>query len=70
MNTAAVRAIVTGGASGLGLATAKVLASKGAQVVILDLPSSNGKTVAGDIAGGKVLFSPADVTSTEDVSCH
>ena len=41
---AAVRALVTGGASGLGLATAKHLVSRGARVVIADLPSSDGET--------------------------
>lgn len=35
-------AVVTGGASGLGLATARRLAKAGAQVVLLDLPSSPG----------------------------
>jgi NAD(P)-dependent dehydrogenase (short-subunit alcohol dehydrogenase family) len=52
-------AIVTGGASGLGLATATELAKAGAQVVILDLPSSAGEQRAQEIGG---RFAPADVT--------
>ena len=57
-------AIVTGGASGLGLATATELAKAGAQVVILDLPSSAGEQRAQEI-GGK--FAPADVTDESAV---
>jgi NAD(P)-dependent dehydrogenase (short-subunit alcohol dehydrogenase family) len=52
-------AIVTGGASGLGLATATELAKAGAQVVILDLPSSAGEQRAQELGGA---FAPADVT--------
>jgi NAD(P)-dependent dehydrogenase (short-subunit alcohol dehydrogenase family) len=52
-------AIVTGGASGLGLATATTLAEAGAKVVILDLPSSAGEQRAQEIGG---RFAPADVT--------
>src|SRR3954466_1745293 len=52
-------AIVTGGASGLGLATATELAKAGAQVVILDLPSSAGEQRAQEIGG---QFAAADVT--------
>ena len=39
-------ALVTGGASGLGLATLRKLHDAGASVVILDLPSSNGTAIA------------------------
>ncbi|TQM45839.1 SDR family NAD(P)-dependent oxidoreductase [Pseudonocardia cypriaca] len=60
-------ALVTGGASGLGLATAKVLRAAGAQVVILDLPSSAGAERAGDLGDG-VRFAAADVRSEADVA--
>lgn len=54
-------AVVTGGASGLGLATVKALLADGAQVVIIDLPSSNGETIAKEL-GDRVRFAAADVT--------
>lgn len=57
-------AVVTGGASGLGAATARKLAAEGAHVVILDLPSSNGEDVATEISG---TFVAADVTDPEGV---
>jgi NAD(P)-dependent dehydrogenase (short-subunit alcohol dehydrogenase family) len=52
-------AIVTGGASGLGLASAKRLAAAGAKLLIADLPTSNGEAVAKELGG---QFSPTDVT--------
>jgi len=60
-------AVVTGGASGLGLATAKALLNEGAQVVILDLPTSKGEEVAGEL-GARARFAPADVTDPAAVS--
>jgi NAD(P)-dependent dehydrogenase (short-subunit alcohol dehydrogenase family) len=59
-------AIVTGGASGLGFATARTLADAGASVVIVDLPSSAGQDAAEEL-GGRALFVPADVTNEEQV---
>jgi NAD(P)-dependent dehydrogenase (short-subunit alcohol dehydrogenase family) len=53
-----IGALVTGGASGLGRATAAELASAGASVVIADLPSSPGEQVAADIGA---RFVPTDV---------
>ena len=44
-------AIVSGGASGLGEATSRVLAAAGATVVIADLNEENGKRVAGELGG-------------------
>jgi NAD(P)-dependent dehydrogenase (short-subunit alcohol dehydrogenase family) len=54
-------ALVSGGASGLGLATARALVAKGGRVVILDLPGSRGKQVAEDL-GDQAIFAPGDVT--------
>lgn len=55
-------ALVTGGASGLGLAVARRLAAEGASVVIADLPSSDGSEVARSL-GPSAAFVPTDVTS-------
>lgn len=60
-------ALVTGGASGLGLATVQRLAAAGAHVVVLDLPTSDGAAVA-DRLGDRVAFSPGDVTDAESVT--
>lgn len=60
-------AIVTGGASGLGLATAKALLADGASVVLLDLSSSAGETVAREL-GDRVRFAAGDVTDEASVS--
>jgi NAD(P)-dependent dehydrogenase (short-subunit alcohol dehydrogenase family) len=59
-------ALVTGGASGLGLATVQRLVADGATVAIVDLPSSPGETVAGQL-GAAAAFVPADVTDEEQV---
>ncbi|OZD69888.1 3-hydroxyacyl-CoA dehydrogenase [Rhodococcus sp. 14-2470-1a] len=67
MKTDNITALVTGGASGLGLATTEALVAAGAQVGILDLPGSPGEAVA-QAHAGSVTFLPGDVTSTEDVS--
>lgn len=57
-------ALVTGGASGLGNGTARVLAEAGAKVVIVDLPSSRGEEAAAELGG---VFVPADVTNADQV---
>ena len=57
-------AIVTGGASGIGAASARLLASKGAKVVIADLQEEKGKALADEIGGA---YCKVDVTNTDDI---
>jgi len=57
-------ALVTGGASGLGLATATELTRAGAAVVVVDLPSSRGEAAANELGGA---FAPTDVTDEASV---
>ena len=64
-------ALITGGASGLGAATARRLFDAGASVVLVDLPSSRGMEFAAELNGlggaGTAVFVPADVTSEDQV---
>jgi NAD(P)-dependent dehydrogenase (short-subunit alcohol dehydrogenase family) len=57
-------AIVTGGASGLGEATARLLSERGARVVVLDMNDTAGEVLAKEIGG---VFAHADVTNTDEV---
>ena len=59
-------AIVTGGASGLGEATARMLATHGANVVILDLNDERGNALAEEL-GANVRFVRTNVTDEADV---
>ena len=59
-----VSAVVTGGASGLGEATARALAAKGVKVAIFDRDADKGEKVATEIGG---TFCQVDVTSDESV---
>lgn len=59
-----VAAVVTGGASGLGEASARALAQVGARVAIFDMNEAAGETVAREIGG---IFCKVDVTSDEQV---
>jgi NAD(P)-dependent dehydrogenase (short-subunit alcohol dehydrogenase family) len=59
-------ALVTGGASGLGLATVRSLIDAGARVVIVDLGHTDGETVAKELGDG-TRFAAADVTSSDEV---
>lgn len=60
-----IAAVVTGGASGLGEATARMLAGQGVKVSILDLQKERGEKVAGEIGA---RFFEADVTSEASVT--
>ena len=55
---------VTGGASGLGLATARRVLAAGGTVTLIDLPSSNGADIATELGDG-AIFAPADITDEE-----
>jgi NAD(P)-dependent dehydrogenase (short-subunit alcohol dehydrogenase family) len=58
-------ALVTGGASGLGEATARELARLGAKVAVLDLNAALAEKVAGEIGG---IACPCDITNTDSVN--
>src|SRR5919201_657804 len=59
-------ALVAGGASGLGAATARLLAERGAHVAIVDLDGERANALAAELGGGAVAHK-ADVTSEGDV---
>jgi len=61
-------AIVTGGASGIGRATARLFAKEGAAVVINDINREAGEASAQEIgqSGGRAVFEPGDVTRSVD----
>ena len=59
-----IAAVVTGGASGLGAATARALTAKGVKVAIFDLQAEKGQAVAAEIGG---VFCEVNVTSDESV---
>ncbi|MBJ7522077.1 MAG: SDR family oxidoreductase, partial [Solirubrobacteraceae bacterium] len=64
MDVQGAGAVVFGGASGLGAATARRLAADGASVVIADLNAELGEQLADEIGGG---FLQADVTNSAQV---
>ena len=65
MNINGIAAVVTGGASGLGEATARALAAKGAKVAIFDRNQEQGEKVAAEIGG---IFCEVDVTNDDTVA--
>ncbi|MEY2882411.1 MAG: hypothetical protein RL490_135, partial [Pseudomonadota bacterium] len=64
MKLAGCSAVVTGGASGLGEATARKLAAEGVKVAIFDMNADKGEKVAADIGG---VFCHVNVTNDESV---
>jgi NAD(P)-dependent dehydrogenase (short-subunit alcohol dehydrogenase family) len=64
MHIDGITAVVTGGASGLGRATAERLIKQGAKLVIVDLPNSVGAAAAREIGA---TFAPADITDETQV---
>src|SRR5258705_10536479 len=65
MDINGVSAIVTGGASGIGAAAARLLAAKGAKVVVADLQEDKGSALAAEIGGA---YCKVDVTNTDDIA--
>ncbi|UWQ93202.1 3-hydroxyacyl-CoA dehydrogenase [Rhodobacteraceae bacterium M382] len=65
MQLSTTAAVITGGASGLGEATARYFAENGAQVTILDRDSERGQAVAAEIGGH---FAQTDVTDEDSVA--
>ena len=61
-------AIITGAASGMGAATARIFAAEGAKVIVADVAVDDGVAVAGDIteAGGEARFVQLDVGRESD----
>jgi NAD(P)-dependent dehydrogenase (short-subunit alcohol dehydrogenase family) len=64
MDVQGFAAVVTGGASGLGEATARALAAKGAKVALFDIQADKGEDLAAALGG---VFCQVDVTSDESV---
>ncbi len=64
MNIENATAVITGGASGLGAATARKLAQRGARVAIFDFNAQAGEALASELGG---VFCRVDVTSDDDV---
>jgi NAD(P)-dependent dehydrogenase (short-subunit alcohol dehydrogenase family) len=65
MDVNGIAAVVTGAASGLGEATARELARRGAKVAVFDRDAARGEKVAADIGG---VYCEVDVTSDEKVA--
>jgi NAD(P)-dependent dehydrogenase (short-subunit alcohol dehydrogenase family) len=64
MDIRGASAVVTGGSSGIGAASAKLLAERGANVVIADLQEDKGDALASKIGAA---FARVDVTNTDDI---
>jgi NAD(P)-dependent dehydrogenase (short-subunit alcohol dehydrogenase family) len=67
MEIEGIGAAVTGGASGLGEATARALAARGARVAILDLNAERGEKIAAEL-GSEAFFAKVDVADEAAVS--
>lgn len=62
-------AVITGGVSGIGAATAKLFASEGAKLVLVDMNEEKGASIEAELksGGSEAIFIKADVTSEEEV---
>ncbi|WP_318842916.1 3-hydroxybutyrate dehydrogenase [Myceligenerans pegani] len=62
------RALVTGGASGIGSAVARELAARGAHVTVADVSADGAKTVADEVGGDAWVVDLADTTALDDLT--
>ena len=67
MKTSDIRAVITGGVSGLGLAVAEHFVSLGGKVALLDVNEEKATEAVGQLGDGKAKFFRVDVTSESDV---
>ncbi|MDE0217464.1 MAG: SDR family NAD(P)-dependent oxidoreductase, partial [bacterium] len=69
MGIEGLRFVITGSATGIGAATARVAAGKGAKVMVCDLNDEQGQAVADEInaSGGTAAYQHCDVTDTGQV---
>ncbi len=67
MEIAGNTALITGGVSGLGGATARALHEAGANVVMVDLQEEQGAGMVGELGGERAAFVRADVCSEEEM---
>ena len=63
-------AVITGGASGIGLATARRLADEGATVVVVDVSAEAGASAAAEVGGEFVAVDVADEAAVRDLFAH
>ena len=66
MNLEGAGALVTGGASGLGAATARALVERGARVAVVDVDEERSESVAGEL-GDRAIAARADVTKEPEL---
>ncbi|PNS08339.1 SDR family NAD(P)-dependent oxidoreductase [Solilutibacter silvestris] len=70
MQLAQVRAVITGGASGLGFATAQLLVAAGAKVALFDVNEEKGAAAVAELGADKAVFLKTDVSNETDVSAN
>jgi meso-butanediol dehydrogenase/(S,S)-butanediol dehydrogenase/diacetyl reductase len=60
-------AIITGGAAGMGAATARMIVAEGGKVAIFDIDRTKGETLAAELGEGRAVFVPVDVTDPKAI---
>lgn len=70
MRYADMRAVVTGGASGIGAATARLLAREGAEVAVLDLDEPGAREVSDEVTGVSAYLDLADLESIPEAAAE